>query len=66
MEERPAPVLLSPLEALPDDALLEILKFLPGSDLAVSVSEVSRRMREVASHRSLWKRVRLKGYSSHR
>ena len=63
MEER---LNLSPLEALPDDALLEILKFLPGSDLAVSVSEVSRRMRDVASHRSLWKRVRLKGYSSHR
>ena len=63
MEER---LNLSPLEALPDDALLEILKFLPGSDLAVNVSEVSQRMREVASHRSLWKRVRLKGYSSHR
>ena len=64
MEERSE--LLSPLEALPDDALLEILKFLPGSDLAVNVSAVSRRMRDVASHRSLWKRVRLKGYSCHR
>ena len=55
--------LLSGLENLPDDALLEILKYVPNSDLAVHVSEVSRRMRHVASHRTLWKRVRFTGYS---
>lgn len=53
--------LLSGLENLPDDALLEILKYVPNSDLAVHVSEVSRRMRHVASHRTLWKRVRFTG-----
>ena len=57
---RPA---MSALENLPDDVLLEILEYVPNSDLAVNVSEVSRRTRDVASHRSLWKRVRLAGYS---
>ena len=60
MAECPA---LSALENLPDDVLLEILKYVPNSDLARNVSQVSRRMRDVASHRSLWKRVRLTGYS---
>ena len=54
---------LSALESLPDDALLEILKHVPNSDLAVNVSEVSRRMRDVAMQRSLWKHVRFAGYS---
>ena len=60
MAECPA---LSTLENLPDDVLLEILKYVPNSDLARNVSQVSRRMRDVASYRSLWKRVRLTGYS---
>ena len=54
---------LSAIESLPDDALLEILKHVPNSDLAVNVSEVSRRMRDVAVQRSLWKHVRITGYS---
>ena len=60
MAEEPV---LSALGNLPDDALLEILKHVPNSDLAINVSEVSRRMRDVAMHRSLWKRVRFTGYS---
>ena len=54
---------MSSIESMPFDALLEILKHVPNSDLAVNVSEVSRRLRDSASHRSLWKSVRLKGYS---
>ena len=46
---------LSLLENLPDEILEMILGRVPSADLAVNVANVSRRMRGMALHRSLWK-----------
>ena len=48
---------LSLLEILPDEILEMILGHVPSADLAVNVANVSRRMRGMALHRSLWKRA---------
>ena len=47
------------LDSLPDEVLLEILERVPQVWLVASVSRVSKRLRRLVRHRSLWVRVDL-------
>ena len=47
------------LSALPDEVLIDILERVPNAWLVTTVSKVSRRLRRLARHPSLWIRVDL-------